>query len=166
MKTSRTPKAKFSGDLIPQANTLGRVVDVVNAVAAGHTSSVDLARELGCVERQGRYYRKAAVNLRLVKESAGHFALTGLGRKLVNAAGDPYRQQRVLRQAILKNPALKALHAELGRGRSFDGLVEWLARRSDLNQKTASRRLESIVNWLTYAGLAYTANERLKAIPA
>ena len=161
-------KALFSTDSIPQANCIGRVVDVVSAVAAGITTPEALAEALGVSTRQGLYYRTAARSLKLVKGDGDQIVLSGRGRRLLAASADPYRQQRVLREAVLKNRVLRAAHLQLSsrQGKTPEGLVRWLVSVSELNSATASRRLSSIVNWLCYAGLAYEADGRLRAVPA
>jgi hypothetical protein len=168
-RTSRTSTASstFDSDLIPQANTLGHVIGAVHAVHEGQTTPAEIGAALNCVARQGLYYRTAAENLRLIKRQGDSYALTGLGKRLVTAGNDPYRAQRVLREAILKNPALKAIYGELQsrQGKTVEALAAFVARHSDLNASTATRRLSSVVNWLLYAGLAYQQDGRLKAIP-
>jgi hypothetical protein len=158
---------KIKSAVIPQANSIARVVEVVASVAAGTNAPADLGKDLSVTARQGLYYRAAAESLKLIRPSGEHYILTGLGRRLLDAAADPYLQQRVLREAVMKNAAFRAVHERLRsqRGQSLEGLTRWLVSASELNEKTASRRLSSMINWLRYAGLAYSQDGRLKAIP-
>jgi DNA-binding IclR family transcriptional regulator len=157
---------KFSSLTIPQADALGRVLDLVKAMAVGTVSTEDLAYEIDCVPRQARYYRLAAVQLGLVRRIArDDYALTPSGHKLVAASGERRQQICILREAALTNPALRATYDRVSLPETTrESLASWLVEQSGLNASTASRRLTTMLSWLTTLGLVRVEGERLSVV--
>ena len=73
---------KIPSEDVPQADLLKEVVRAVEAVAAGATTFQDIAAHFGKVERQGRYYRRAA-------EILGLLASAGTNHSVLNPRGKP-----------------------------------------------------------------------------
>jgi hypothetical protein len=61
--------ALLLSELVPQADVLEDIARTVDAVAAGAASFQQIAAAIGKVERQGRYYRKAAQTMDLLRNA-------------------------------------------------------------------------------------------------
>lgn len=126
---------------IPQANSLSKVAAVADAVAAGATTSADIADALDVVTSQGAYYAKAARLLGLVEPdpaTSETWQLTGAGRTYTSADDEPKAQ--LLIDAVEQVPAMAVMRSQ---GRSG---VETLFKQ-DLADSTAQRRADTISSW-------------------
>ena len=83
---------------IPQADVLNEVVRTVEAVAGGARSFDDIADAIGKVDRQGRYYRRAAEILGFIHNQHNHSALTARGRDFI---AHPAQRRELLADAVL-----------------------------------------------------------------
>ena len=90
---------KIPSSKIPQADSLDDVLNVVNAVGQGAQTFQDLAQYVNKVERQGRYYRKAAEILGLIKNDQNNSVLTDLGRDFFNA--NNRNRKEIIKNAVL-----------------------------------------------------------------
>ena len=90
---------------IPQADSLDNVLVTAEAVSKGKTSFQTIAKALGLDTRQGRYYRKAAEILGLIKNYRNFSVLTPLGHKIVTA--DRAEQQQILKNQVLGLPIVQ-----------------------------------------------------------
>ena len=70
-------------DLIPQANDLDKVLELVFKVNEGINHYQTVAKYFGFDERQSSYYREAAEALGLVVSENGKYALTDSGKEIV-----------------------------------------------------------------------------------
>jgi len=84
---------------IPQADVLDEVVRTVEAVSQGARTFDDIAEAIGKVDRQGRYYRRAAEILGLVRNERNHSTLTPVGRTYIRNRG---RRKQLLTEAVLQ----------------------------------------------------------------
>jgi len=77
---------KIPSSDIPQADILDDVVNVVKAVGEGRHTFQDIARYIGKVDRQGRYYRRAAEILGFIKNTDNTSVLTDSGEQLLKSS--------------------------------------------------------------------------------
>lgn len=148
---------------IPQADNLEDVVRTVESVSDGARSFQDIAAAIEKVERQGRYYRKAAEILGLITTvRKNHSLLTPLGRRFIR--GNQETKNRILLQAVLEADIIRRLipyfelHPE---GLTRDGIVEFLEQLSPhLGDSMLPRRISTILSWLTSINIINKENER------
>lgn len=143
---------------IPQADLVEEVVKAAEAVKAGATTYQDIARHLGKVERQGRYYRLAAELLGLLdKKQANTSYVTYHGDAVL--AAPPEGRRRLLTQSILAMPLFQRVIAFL----ASDGTTTSAELTDFIKQTTAPvgpsmipRRVSTIISWLSYAKVIET----------
>ena len=87
---------------VPQADDLDKVFGVVDAVAAGHRTALDVADELEMVGRQGFYYVAAAEQLGLVERNEHELSLTPVGEQYTKV--DDARKHNLRRQIVMESP--------------------------------------------------------------
>ncbi len=148
---------KLDTSEISQADTLEKVVGVARAVSKGKVTYQAIAREIGTVERQGRYYRKAAENLGIVAKGVkrNESILTPLGSAIAKAKGGEYLS--LISKALLQNQLFQRLLPFLERnkdaGCSRAQLEEFLRATTDTTNSMIGRRTSTIIAWLKYANL-------------
>ena len=132
---------------LPQANNLGALAAVVDAVAAGCDTTTEIADAIDMADRQGAYYPNAAYTLGYVEPVAGshptRWRLTGDGLTFVemDAAG---------RAAMLSGSISSYGQVETYR----DGGAETLEKTyllDGLSPATARRRVSTIATWSQWA---------------
>jgi len=139
---------------IPQADSLDNVIITAEAVSKGKTSFQTIARALGLDTRQGRYYRKAAEILGLIKNYRNFSVLTPLGHKMVTA--DRAEQQRVLKNQILSLPIVQIILGMISNSDSAtpkDDLADSLSKLTTTTRGMIDRRLSTILSWLGTLGI-------------
>lgn len=135
--------ALFDDVPVPQANSPEKVILVVDAVAAGCTTSDEIADKLGVVPRQGDYYASAAKSLGLVDgPDDGEWSLTPDG--LEAATSDNARLVELLDRHLDANPHLQA-YIEDGEEATVGSLEGSYA------DTTARRRTSTLASWAEYA---------------
>lgn len=77
---------KIPSSDIPQADILDDVVNVVKAVGKGRQTFQDIAQYIGKVDRQGRYYRRAAEILGFIQTVNNTSILTDSGEKFLKSS--------------------------------------------------------------------------------
>jgi tRNA-binding EMAP/Myf-like protein len=142
---------KIPSDLVPQADNLFDVAKVAECVARGATTYQAIAEGIGKVERQGRYYRKAAEIIGFTESvGANHSKLTRLGAQWV-AAQEP-NKTAILTQATLSTHICQRLIPFLEarpKGVSRAQLLQFLDEVADLGgESMAPRRVSTIIHWL------------------
>jgi hypothetical protein len=153
-------------DRIPQADVLEDVMATVEAVGSGARTFQDIATAIGKVERQGRYYRRAAENLGLIERSdTNHSVLTERGHAVLDSTG----REPALRDAILTNILFRRL-LEYIRGAGQAGISRtqiehWLEDNTELSGTTPGRRVSTVVHWLETARLVTTAGDMVTVTP-
>src|SRR5437764_6688558 len=109
---------RIPSDEIPQADIIEDVVKTVICVAQGGKTFQEIAKAIGKVDRQGRYYRKAAEILGLITTpSINNSMLSGLGEQFIHS--NPTIDNPLFFQAVMN-------------ARIFQRLVPYL----ELNQST------------------------------
>lgn len=149
--------ASIPTELVPQADKLERVFDVVEAILNGKTTDKEIAEVCKLPsKRQGGYYRLAAMSLGLIEEAEGRWQATILGETIANI-DDHYQKVSLMRAIILLNPFVRLLYHEAEaagkHGLSKMDLVRIARANSDLSQTTAERRVDTVMRWFSYLGL-------------
>ncbi|MBP6004118.1 MAG: hypothetical protein KA746_11850 [Pyrinomonadaceae bacterium] len=143
---------KIPSDEIPQADVLEDVVRTVICIANGGQTFQDIAATIGKVERQGRYYRKAAEILGfIITPTRNHSVLTPVGQEFVQ--NNPSVQHPTLLGALLSArvfqriiPFLELNNAD---GVTRDNIVDFIVSVADITTDSmAPRRFSSVVAWL------------------
>lgn len=126
--------------LVPQANSVPKVLAVVDAVTEGCSSAAEIAEAIGFCGRQGAYYVQAARSLGLVDLSGG-WAATREGADLAGADA-PERCRRICAHI----GALPYIQAIILEGR--EALRQaWSALLSDT---TVERRIATAEAWAAF----------------
>ena len=149
---------------IPQADNIFDVIRTVEAVASGATSYQMIADRIQKVERQGRYYRKAAEIIGLITTpTPNHSILTPLGQQFIQS--NPNIKNPVFIQAVLNvrlfQRLIPFLELNVVNGVSREEITDFISRVSDLTRDSmAHRRLSSVVSWLDELNLIERRNNK------
>lgn len=155
---------KIPSDEIPQADILEDVVRTVICIAQGGQSFQDIAAAIGKVDRQGRYYRKAAEILGLIATPVrNHSVLTQAGNEFIQT--DPSIKNPRFLGAVLSARIFQRLipFLELNNatGVTRDEIVAFIISVADITTDSmAPRRFSSVVAWLETIGLVTRKGER------
>jgi hypothetical protein len=136
----------------PQANDVRRVIDVVDAVAAGIATRTGLAARFDINERQADYYANAAAFLALVHRGAQGFEPTALGAQFTSLAY-PARQALLMRQ-IVRRPVFRQAITKLCSSGSLpvrEQVAEWVSAATGLKGETPLRRAATVLAWVRWA---------------
>ncbi len=137
-------------DLIPQANDLNKVIELVFKVSEGTNNYRDIALYFEFDERQSSYYREAAEALGLVVSSDGKYQLTDVGKELVQLPTD---KRNLFVAELLSDFSLvkDALNVLKKNGKLSQSDIEKLiAKDSKLSGSTIPRRAGSLMAWLRW----------------
>lgn len=141
-----------TGD-IPQADRLDTVVLTAKLVSGGAQSYQAIAKGIGLVERQGRYYRRAAELLGLIERASTNTdIITPFGKKVV-ASGDKWKDLLAPRVSSLQavQPVLGILAANPTA--SMRSLMMALAAATQTTGGMVERRISTVLAWLDAVGL-------------
>jgi hypothetical protein len=155
---------KIHSNDIPQADILEDVIKTVIAVSQGRRTFQDIASYINKVDRQGRYYRRAAELLGFIKNRANTSVLTGLGRELIRTNAtlrNPLLIQTILSTRIFQRLiAFFEMHSE---GVSRGEIVEYLGNvTSNIGPSMLPRRVMSLLSWLSALNIIEERNQRYK----
>lgn len=136
----------------PQADSLGRVLDVIAASCSGpRVDEEELGRIFGITARQGFYYANAAVWLGMTYKIGGWIRPTGLGCR-INGMDDEADRLGCLAEAVVGKPvfAEAARHlAAFGELPDLAAVTSWVrAEDNKVNDQTAQRRAQTVVSWI------------------
>ena len=155
---------KVSSDQIPQADTLIDVIKAVIAVSQGAKSYQDIANAINKVDRQGRYYRKAAEIIGFIRSTKrNHSELTDLGRHFVKT--NPTLTNPVLIHGVLNSRIFQRiipfLEKNAENGVTRNEIKQFLINIADLGGPTmAPRRISSVISWLVDLNMVTETNNR------
>lgn len=153
---ARVPPGELSGSApFPQADRLEKVMDVVDAVAAGEDNALAIAGRYGFDLRQAGYYPAAADFLGLITRKSGRFRLTELGRRFTRLSRRN-RHRLVLEQMAGRPVFRQALEWFAAHGGSIpdievaaDMIVKgWSGTR--ITGETITRRAQTVRRWLQW----------------
>jgi hypothetical protein len=151
--------------IIPQADHIEKLFDVVEVIAGGKTTKTEIALECGISERQAEYYRLAGISVNLLRMVGDRPYPTGIGRFVVDLE-DEEERRLVMKPIILLNPAVRLVFdalREAEMGLTIDEAAELLRSLTDLSAVTCLRRTQTIFRWLLYCGLADRRGNRFEA---
>jgi hypothetical protein len=144
-------------NLVPQADDLVKVFELLTAVDAGISTSSDVADYFIFDPRQSSYYREAAEYLGLIAtEPDNTYELTQFGLDVVSRP--PTEQPRALAEAVVNSWIFVDLVKKSGASRVVtDADIEAIiatARKPDgtrrYNDTTTRRRRQTIVAWIKW----------------
>lgn len=136
--------------LIPQANDLNKVVELVFKVSEGINNYKNIAEHFGFDERQSSYYREAAEALGLVTREKGEYRLTEIALELVSL---PVEKRNLFVVGLVSGFDLIKHSLDLLRksgrlsGTEIEKLIE---EQSHLSGSTIPRRAGSLTAWLKW----------------
>lgn len=149
---------------IPQADVLDDVIRTVEAVDRGARSFGEIARALGKVDRQGRYYRRAAEILGFIHNSQNRSVLTARGREFLRKPDD---RARFLADAVLKSRLIQRvipfLESKRARGVSRQEMEQFIEEVTEpVGQSMIPRRVSTVLSWLERINIIRERNERFQ----
>lgn len=155
---------RIPSDEIPQADVITDVIRTVICISQGGSSFQDIATAINKVERQGRYYRKAAEIIGLVSTpSRNHSVLTDLGREFIRTGStlnNPIFLQAVLSSRIFQR-LVPYLELNSVNGVTREEIVDFIISVADLGgDSMAPRRFSSVVAWLEELNVIERRGER------
>lgn len=158
VSTKRNKKIP-DGIPFPQANDLRKVIDFVDAVAMGISTTADIAKLFDFTERQSHYYGDAAAFLGLVTKERGHgnYALSSDG-KTFSVAEKQERTEMLVRKLASLPVFREALEQYEDRGKTereliAEGVLTY--DRSVNKESTAYRRAQSLERWIDWVANQY-----------
>jgi hypothetical protein len=137
-------------DLVPQANDLNKVIELVFKVHEGINHYKNVAEYFDFNERQSSYYREAAETLGLVVSEKGIYQLTEVGKQLVSL---PVEKRNLFMVELLSdfNLVKNGLNILKEKGQLVQADIERLiSEGSNLTGSTISRRAGSLVSWFKW----------------
>lgn len=148
---------KISSYEIPQADVLEEVIKTVICISEGGQTYQDIAGFIGKVERQGRYYRKAAEILEFIETPVkNRSVLTTLGVQFIKSGAtltNPLLLQQILSARVFQR-IISFLELHTTTGLTKDDIVNFLISVADISSDTmAPRRFSSVVSWLETLGI-------------
>jgi len=147
---------------IPQADVLSEVVRTVEAVATGARTDDDIAGVIGKVDRQGRYYRRAAEILGFIQNQHNRSTLTADGRYFI---GHSAQRERLLADAVLKmrlmQRALPFFEAHEKDGIQRQELTSFIEQVTQpVGPSMIPRRVSTVIAWLANIGMIEEKGDR------
>ena len=147
-----TLEALPRGVPFPQADDMRRVVDVVEAVAAGCTSKQALSDRWGFAGRQGDYYANAAAFMGLLARRGSVFRLSENGKLFARWQTTERQRYFVGRMAVL--PVFcEVIRRAVEHGRLPDrqAVADLVAEATSLTGTTPPRRAITVLSWVRWA---------------
>lgn len=138
-------------NIVPQADDLNKVVELVQKVAKGTADSQSMADAFGFDKRQSSYYREAAEALGFVCMEKNEYYLSEVGENLISKKGE--ERTNFLADQIVNIPIFFEIFSRLSGKQTKitkHQLVEIIINVSHLNSTTANRRSSTILSWLKW----------------
>lgn len=137
-------------DLIPQANDLNKVIELVFKTSEGLNDYHQIAQYFNFKDRQSSYYREAAEALGLIFSENGKYHLTDVGKILVKL---PVEKRNIFMVELLSDFDLIKQGIDLikSKGEIKRGdIEEIIMSNSDLSGSTIPRRANSLMSWFKW----------------
>ncbi|MCG8573913.1 MAG: hypothetical protein MI810_03420 [Flavobacteriales bacterium] len=155
---------RVPSDEIPQADSLIDVIRTVISISQGARTFQQIAQAIGKVDRQGRYYRKAAEIVGMViTPNRNNSTLTPLGQSFVQNNPNltsPELLQGVLNSRIFQR-VIPYLESKGNVGVTRQEFEAFLNATADLGtQAMAHRRISTVISWLIELGIITVQNSR------
>jgi hypothetical protein len=136
--------------LIPQANDVNKVIELVFKVSEGFKNYKQIALYFGFDERQSSYYREAAEALGLVSSEKSEYRLTEVAKDFIML---PVEERNLFVAGLVSEFDLIKESLEILKcsGRLDKNKIETLiGRKSNLSGSTIPRRAGSLASWLKW----------------
>jgi hypothetical protein len=137
-------------DLIPQANDVNKIIELVFKVSEGVNNYRDVAEYFQFDERQSSYYREAAEALGLVVPKDGTYHLTDIGKELTQLPVEKrnlFFAQLLTDFNLIKNALDILKESKTLKQADIENLI---AKSSKLTGSTIPRRAGSLMSWLRW----------------
>jgi len=146
---SRIPPRRM---LVPQADSVDKLMEFPFRVAEGHDTSEKMATALGIVRRQSSYYRHAAQLLGLVELDGDKYKLTEEGERHVRLSSHERTSHmcRLLLEFPIMNEVFLQASTEPDKGVAMEDIVGIIRKNSNLTGSTLRRRAQTIVAWFRW----------------
>lgn len=134
-------------DIVPQANDLDKVMELVFKVSEGLADAEAIATYFDFDKRQSSYYREAAEALGLVDRDKNQYVLLPAGAHLVSLQA---QERNIYFMQVLSNFTLiREGIATLKQGQTIDKqyLERLITDHSNLSGSTIGRRADSLMSW-------------------
>lgn len=157
---------KIPSKEIPQADSIVDVVNTVIAVSRGAHSFQEIARFINKVERQGRYYRRAAEILGLIITPKSNYSvLTSLGSLFIQTGTN--LNNPVLLQSVINTRIFQRIIPYLERnanGVKRESILNFLSAVADFGEAASMphRRISTIISWMEELGIVQRTNDWIK----
>ncbi len=134
---------------VPQADSLARVRDVMDALAAGGTTPEDVVAATGFSLRHVHYRLHAARVLGLVTMGRNIASLTERGREAVRAGRGGLAERGAWERAMRESAILRSVAPNLlaRRAPTARELAHRLEQKTGLSAATALRRAKALLRW-------------------
>ena len=139
-------------ELIPQANDLDKVIELVFKVSEGRNDYQQIAAHFAFDRRQSSYYREAAEALGLVRSKTGKYILTKIGEELVSL---PTENRHLFIVSLLADFHLIKRSLDIIESEDIltkRHVMDLIHKSSSLSGTTISRRADSLFAWLKWIG--------------
>lgn len=137
-------------DLVPQANDLNKVIELVFKTSEGLNDYRQIAHYFDFNERQSSYYREAAEALGLVSAEGGRYHLTEAGKLLVKL---PAEKRNIFVVELLSdfNIVKQGLDLLRNNGELYqEDVKKIIESNSKLSGSTIPRRASSLMSWFKW----------------
>lgn len=137
-------------DLIPQANDLNKVIELVFKTSEGFNDYRQIAGYFDFNERQSSYYREAAEALGLVFAEKGKYHLTEAGEVLVKL---PAERRNFFVAELLSDFDLVKNGLDILKNKGelqMKDIQEIISAHSNLSGSTIPRRASSLMSWFKW----------------
>lgn len=144
----------IDGNAVPQADSLPKVRELVQAVAARARASLrDAGLAAGLSTRHASYYGRAAETLNLLESIDGdRYRLAELGHRLLETKPSSVQERAVFAEAIKQSEILNRVAPDLLRSEAWsrDALASRIETIAAFSPSTAHRRAGTLLAWRTY----------------
>lgn len=137
-------------DLVPQANDLNKVIELVFKVHEGINHYKNVAEYFDFDERQSSYYREAAEALGLIASEKGIYQLTDVGNQFVSL---PVEKRNLFMVELLSDFSLVKAGLDILKEKdqlTQEDLEYFIEKEFDLSGTTIPRRASSLVSWFKW----------------
>lgn len=137
-------------DLVPQANDLDKVIELVFKVSEGLNNYRAVADYFKFNERQSSYYREAAEALGLVTSKDSKYLLTDIGGELTQLPAEKrnlFMAELVSDFKLVKEALDMLREKKILKQRDFEKLI---GKNSKLSGSTIPRRAASLMAWFKW----------------
>lgn len=137
-------------DLIPQANSINKIIELVFKVSEGLNNYIQIAEYFKFDRRQSSYYREAAEALGLIEIIHNKYELTDIARQLIKS---PVKSRNYFMVELLYEFNLIKLGIQKLKKNKILTIIDLrliIAKNSDLNDTTVRRRSGSLAAWFRW----------------